>query len=260
MRQGPVLGAVAALIVLACGSAARGEEWVAAYRANWGPVQAAHLQLSIDSSTEGYRDRIRIETIGLSWFLTHFRAHAEAEGRIGNGAARPDRFSALYDLHQRHDSHHQLDFVAHDGMLIAERGPEDDSSKPPLAEIYRRGVVDPISAFAAIRERFRTEGVTAGDHFTLPVFDDTHRFDVEVSVLSIDTEANAIRLHIDLKPIAGFKGETSDDEDPDDAPRPVELSLTNDVRFLPIAMTTVVAWLPLTIAFDHMCTDFSSCQ
>jgi hypothetical protein len=62
-----------------------------------------------------------------------------------------------------------------------------------------------------------------------------------------------------LRAIAGFKGETSDDGDPDDAPRPVALTLSDDGKFTPLAMTVTIWFLPLTASLERVCEPGDPC-
>ena len=61
-------------------------------------------------------------------------------------------------------------------------------------------------------------------------------------------------------PNAGFRGETSEDGDPDDAPRKVELTVTDDAMLLPLSITVPVFFMPLVIRFQELCTSASPCS
>jgi Protein of unknown function (DUF3108) len=221
-------------------------------------MPAASLVLSFEGDGSDYRDAVRIDTVGVSHWLTHFRATAEAEGAIGrDGTLIPVRYTALYDLHKRRGRHLRLDFVPRDGQRVAERGPGDSSHKRPLAESYRRNVLDPISALSDIREALRRGAIRPGEHFVLPVFDDERRFDAAVTVASAGGHGRPVRLHLELRPIAGFEDKHGDTSDA--TPREVELTLSGDPRLLPLTMRVEVAFLPLVAEFDHLCADFARC-
>ena len=68
-----------------------------------------------------------------------------------------------------------------------------------------------------------------------------------------------LRVELTLRPIAGFKGKSSDGGDPDDAPRPVALTLSDDARLLPLSLTVQVFFLPLVVRLDHLCTTAAPC-
>ena len=70
----------------------------------------------------------------------------------------------------------------------------------------------------------------------------------------------ALHLRLTLSPIAGFKGETSDDGDPDNAPRPVDLMITDDARLLPLSIEVSVAYLPLVVELAKSCDSASACS
>jgi Protein of unknown function (DUF3108) len=240
--------------------AARAEELAAFYRATWGGLPAAEVRLGLGETASDYRDEVHIETQGLARMLTKFRAEVVGEGRLAaDGTAAPARYEARYDLRKRHDQHASLRFVERAGAVVAERTPEDTSRKPPLAEIHRRNVADPIAALAYIRQELRVNPPKPGAEFMLPVYDGARRFDAVVHVVSVGGEADVIQLRLTLKPIAGFKGESSEDGDPDSAPRPVDLTLTNDARLLPLSMRVSIAFLPVSLRLDHVCASFATC-
>jgi hypothetical protein len=239
---------------------AQGAELIAFYLASWGGLPAALVKLSLGQTDSAYSDKIQIATVGVPRWFSHFRGGAKAEGVLSEGgAAMPERYDALYDLRKRHDSRISLRFTGAEGGTLAERGPDDTTRKPPLAARLRRNVIDPVSAFAAIRHRLAIDSAKKGERFTVPVYDGARRFDVAVLVEAVGGTADVIRLHLELRPIAGFKGETSEDGDPDDAPRPVEVTLTDDSRLLPLSLEVSVAWLPLVVRFEHLCGSMAQC-
>jgi len=124
----------------------------------------------------------------------------------------------VYDLWKRRDSRVSMQFVNHTGTMIAERGPDDTSRKPPLAEAFRKNAVYPLSAIERIRGAFRAAGRVGS--FTIPVYDGARRFDIVGKILPKQISSDGVlRAELTLRAIAGFKGETSEDGDPDDAPR-----------------------------------------
>jgi hypothetical protein len=240
---------------------ARAEPLVAFYEVSWGSLPAATLVLSLATDGADYRDALRIQTVGVPRFLLGLRADIATAGKFGaDGMAHPANYAVNYDSRRFRDQHIRIAFVVRDGRTVAERTIDDSSNKPPLDESYRRDVIDPLSALAAVRERLRQNRAKAGDHFTLPVFDDVRRFDVAVSVVAIDGPGNLIRIHLDLRPIAGFKRRKNNRDDPEDAPRPMELTLTDDARLLPQSFEVSVAWLPLVVRFDRLCADVTHCE
>jgi len=233
----------------------------ALYRASWASFPAGFVVYGFGDAGDTYHDRIRAGTVGVARMLTRFRAEADAEGRFAKDAAEPSRYRALFDLRSHKGTRLDVVFAARDGKRIAERAPDDMSHKPLLAEEFRRDVVDPISAFAGIRAHLRAKGAVAGDRFTIAVFDDTRRFDAEVAVTGAGSKTEPIRLHLELKPIAGFKKISEEkSDDIEDTPRPVELMFSSDGKLLPLRLTAPIAFLPLTVEFDHLCADFASCE
>src|SRR5205823_8831182 len=127
---------------------ARAEDVVAVYSAYWAGLPAAEIRLRLHDSDAAYRDEIKIETKGMPSLITRFRGTALAEGRLAAGRpAEPSQYDAIYDLRKRRNSHISMRFVARAGAVIAERGPDDTSRKPPLAEEFRSNAVDPVTAY-----------------------------------------------------------------------------------------------------------------
>ena len=252
--------AVCVLLVAVAAGPAAAEEMVANYSAYWAGLPAAHIRLTLRDGGLGYRDEIEITTKGLPHLLSRFRATASAEGRLApDRTAEPSRYLAAYDLRKRHDSRISILFVHRSGGTVAERGPDDTSRKPPLAEAFRKNSVDPLSALERIREGLRTAG--PGRRFTIPVYDGARRFDIVGQILPRNSSADGtLRAELTLRPIAGFRGETSEDGDPDTAPRKVELTLTDDARLLPLSITVPVFFVPLVIRFEELCPTARSCS
>jgi len=252
--------AIAVLLVAVTAGPAPAEDIVANYNAYWAGLPAANIRLTLGDGGAGYHDEIEITTQGLPHLLSRFRATASAEGRLAaDRTAEPSRYLAAYDLRKRHDRRISMRFVRSPGGTIAERGPDDTSRKPPLAEAFRKNSVDPLSALERIREAMRTAG--PGRRFTIPVYDGARRFDIFGEVLPRNGQADGtLRAELTLRPIAGFRGETSEDGDPDDAPRKVELTVTDDARLLPLSITVPVFFMPLVIRFEQLCPTARSCS
>jgi hypothetical protein len=241
--------------------AARASAVTAYYEATWASLPAATMTLTVDRDSDHYRDALHIETVGIPRWLLHFRTGVESDGLFGpDGKARPAHYNVDYDLRRFHDQRIRMIFVDRDGAMVGERTYDDSSDKPPLPEKYRRGVIDPMSAFAVIRHHLRGRTMVVGDQFTIPAFDDVRRYDIKVTVVSVDTLDRLVHLHLDLLPIAGFKDKHADGGDPEDAPRPMELTFRNDANLLPVRMEVAVGWLPLIVRFRYLCADAQHCE
>lgn len=229
----------------------------ALYEANWAGLPAAHIRLTLHDAPGAYRSEIAIGSEGLPHVVTHFRGTAVAEGRLSTGnAPAPTRFDANYDLRKRKDRLLRMAFVARNGATVAERGPGDTSRKKALAEQFRRNVIDPLSALTAIQA-----GVQRGEtNFAVPVYDGARRFDTIVRVLPHNPKQPGVHLALTLKAIAGFKGESSEDSDPDDAPRPVSLTLSDDARLMPLSLSVPIWFLPLDVTLLRVCAAGDPCK
>jgi hypothetical protein len=232
---------------------------VAYYQATWASLPAGHLVASFDDDNRTYRDTLQMEAAGLPQLLLHFRARIESAGTFAaDGVAVPERYAVDYDLRKYRNQRVRVGYVVGDGGLVAERTPEDTNRKPPLPESYRRNVIDPLAAFAALRQHLRHHDAKAGDHFVLHVFDDVRRFDVAVSIRSAGGTSKLVRVHLDLLAVAGFRRK-DDRYAPEEAPRPVEVTFRDDGNMTPMQLDIMVAWLPLVVRFDHRCTDLVHC-
>jgi hypothetical protein len=251
------LGILLAANVVVNVAAARADDVSALYAATWAGMPAAHIRLTLHDGADGYRDEIAIGAEGLPSLVTHFRGTAIAQGKIGAGITpSPDRFDANYDLRKRKDRLLRMNFVSRDGAVFAERGPGDTSRKAELKEQFRRNVIDPLSVITAIRAAVR-RGETA---FTIPVYDGARRFNAEVRVSPRNPKDPGIHVALLLRAIAGFKGESSDDGDPDDAPRPASLTLSDDSRLMPLAMSVKIWFLPLDATLERVCASGDPCS
>jgi hypothetical protein len=259
----------AALVFFACllwaSHEARADALVAHYTAYWAGLAAAEIRLKLSGDAAGYDDEIQIRSEGLPRLITRFRADAQAGGRFVPGRpAAPMRYDAFYDVRKWRNSRIAMRFVPRDGGVIAERAVEDTSKKALLAERYRRDSVDPLTAFEIVRNAIAAaaaRGAAPDAAFTVPVYDGTRRFDVVGHILpKADQSPGTLRIALNLRPIAGFKGQSQVDGDPDNAPRPVAVTLTDDKRLLPVSMTLRVFYLPLVIELDRVCSGTNACS
>ena len=224
----------------------------------WAGLPAGDIKLTLRDDPTGYRDEIAIRSEGLPRLVTRFRGSAASGGKlVADHLPQPGYYDAHYDLRKGKNKRLSMRFATRAGAVIAERGPEDTSSKPPLAEGFRQNVVDPLSALTAIRDTLRRGNRGS---FSVPVYDGSRRFDVKVRVLPKRAGEQDLRLELMLAPIAGFKGETSDDGDPDDAPRPVDLKLSDDARLMPLSISVSLYYMPLVVQLAKWCQAGQPCD
>ena len=252
------LALVAALLLPA--ARARADDIVAVYAAYWAGLPAGEIRLMLHEADAAYRHKIEIRTTGLPALLSRFRATALAEGRLAaDRPAEPSHYDATYDLRKRRDRRISMHFIDRAGTVVAERGPDDTSGKPPLAERFRSNAVDPLSAFERVRGALRARHAADGS-FAIPVYDGARRFDILGRILPKTGAGDGVlRAELTLHPIAGFKGETSEDGDPDSAPRKVDLLVTDDGRMMPLSITVPVFFMPLVVRFVHFCAAAEGC-
>ena len=247
------------LFTIISAGAARAADSQALYEAYWAGLPAGQIRLTLHEDGDGYRSEIGIRSEGVARLATRFRGSAVSQGRIAAGQPlpMPSSYDASYELRKARNRRLEMRFAARAGALIADRGQGDTSKKPPLAEELRRNVLDPLSALAAIRQGLRDRSRA---QFTVPVYDGARRFDVLVRVLAKTAgDKGVLPVELTLRPIAGFKGESSDDGDPDDAPRPVALTFSDDARLMPLSMRVSLYYLPLTVELTQWCTPGAPC-
>jgi Protein of unknown function (DUF3108) len=250
---------VAALLSFA--ASARADDIVAVYAAYWAGIPAGEIHIRLHNGAAAYHDEIEIRTTGLPALITRLRGTGIAEGRLAaDRPAEPSRYDAIYDLWKRRNSHISMRFVPRAGAVIAERGPDDTSRKPPLPEKFRSNAVDPVTAFERVRDALRAPRRSADGSFAVPVYDGARRFDILGHILpKKDASEGTLRVELTLRAIAGFKGESSEDGDPDDAPRKVDLLVADDSRMMPLSLTVPVFFMPLVVQFMHYCGSAQIC-
>lgn len=216
--------------------------------------------LGIERDGARYHGVMRVETVGLPRWILHFRAKVESDGVFtADGTALPAHYSVDYDLRKYKNQRIRVSFVMRDGRLVAERTHDDSSNKPPLPEKYRTGIVDPMSAFAAIREFAGRHALKAGDRATIPIFDDVRRYDARIAVTHTEATSNLKDIHIDLLPIAGFKDIKPEKGQAEDAARPLDVQFRDDARRFPTKLVIDIGLIPLVIRFQHFCADAEHC-
>jgi hypothetical protein len=254
-----VLLAAATVALTALGRPAAADPLAAHYTASWAGLSAGEIVLRLDDEGATYRGEAEVSTAGLPHLFTRFRGRAAAEGQLfADGAVGPERYDARYDLRKQHDKGISMRFVRAGAAVLAERGPGDTSSKPPLPEASRRDVVDPIGALIALRHQIRAGVLRRTGRIFVPVYDGSRRFDLEGRAEPAAGEG-VLRLVLELRPLAGFEGEASDDENPDEATRAARLELSDDERLIPLRMEISIAWFTTIVALDHLCVAATPC-
>ena len=255
------LGGLLAAALLSLAGSARADDIVAVYAAYWAGIPAGEIHIRLHDGAAAYHDEIEIRTTGLPALITRLRGTGIAEGRLAaDRPAEPSHYDAIYDLWKRRNSHISMRFVTRAGTVVAERGPDDTSRKPPLAEKFRSNAVDPVTAFERVRDALRAPRRSADGSFAVPVYDGARRFDILGHILpKKDASEGTLRVELTLRAIAGFKGESSEDGDPDSAPRKVDLLVTDDAQVMPLSMTVPVFYMPLVVQFVQFCGAPETC-
>jgi hypothetical protein len=242
-----------------CGVAAlaQAEPLTLRYSATWGGGAAADIRLQLEDIDGAFRNRLDIETVGLARLLSGFRASVTSAGHGDSLDVTPLAFDATYDSRKKRDKRIRLNFVADGNTVVAEEGPENTSKDPVLPEQFRRDVIDPLSCITAIRRLVRDRVIDRNKGFSLAVYDGKRRFDVEGSVIAVESQrwsrkrVDVMTLRLMLHPVAGFDGESEDEYKPDANKREVLITVTNDLRAIPLRMSVPIAYVPAVISLDR---------
>jgi hypothetical protein len=250
-------GICAAAIFVGLTGAASAEPLSLRYSATWGGGTAADIRLFLDERDGTFHNRLDIETVGLARLLSGFRARATSIGQTDVEDVAPQVFDAVYDSHKKRDKRINVHFVQRDDRSVAEEGPENTSTDPLIAAEFRRDVIDPLSCITAVRRLVREHGIDRNRGFTLAVYDGKRRFDVEGSVVGIEkirwgkSTVEAMSLRLLLRPVAGFDGQSEDGYNPDANTREVHVSVTNDIRAIPLRLSVPIAYVPAVVSLDR---------
>jgi hypothetical protein len=242
---------LAASLLLLAASAASAEPLRLRYEASWAGLPAGEIQLILDQGPASWRAEMQIDTRGLPRLLTRFNARAESVGELIAGAPRPEAYDVAYAL-RRKSKVVALRYAPLGASLVASRGPGDTSTHPQLLDAFRRDTIDPLGALAQIR-RLAQAGLAVDQGFQIAAYDGKRRFDVD-GRRAAEADPGSIRLKLMLRPIAGFRNPQSDEEDPEDDPRPAEMVLSDDGRAVPLRISTSIAFLPLTVRLVADCS------
>lgn len=229
------------------------------YEARWAGLPAADVAYSLAMQQTGFEARMRMQTRGLAWLFSKFQGRATATGAVAGGRLLPAGYEAVYDLRKRKDKRIEIRYRGAPDARVAYRGAGDTTDHPEIEQTYRENVIDPLTAFAAIRQAVRSGAVQRAGRFRLPVYDDQRRFDVEGAVTGRERlrlggrAVDATRIDMLLRPIAGFHATGA--EDPEDTPRPVVLYLSDDERAIPLRAEVRIAFLTAVIGLTADCGE-----
>jgi len=244
------LSCLAGLALLA--GVARAEPVMLRYAAAWAGLPAGEVHLRFDDSGQGYLTAIDIDTHGLPQLLTHFRARSESRGGwLADAIPQPEAYDVAYDLRRKHKVVALRYAPSGEGQL-ARRSAGDTSTHPELPELMRRDTVDPLAMLTEIR-RLAGRGLKPGERFLIAVYDGKRRIDVE-GHRAMAADPGTLRIRLLARPLAGFRTPHSDEEDPEDSPRPAEIVLSDDQRLIPLNASVSIAHLPLTITLIADCS------
>ncbi len=250
-------GLCAALVLNCLAGLAAAEPLTLRYSATWGGGAAADIRLHLEDKGGAFHNRLDIETVGLARFLSGFRASATSAGHTDSDDVMPLAFDAVYDSKKKRDKRVRLNFVPDGDGSVAEEGPENTSKDPLLPELFRRGVIDPLSCITVIRRLVRERSIDRANGFAIAVYDGKRRFDIEGSVAAVEmlrwgrSKVEAMTLRMMLRPVAGFDGEGDDGYKPDANTREILVTVTNDARAIPLRMSVPIAYVPAVISLDR---------
>jgi hypothetical protein len=249
---------VATALLLLATHAAAADTLNLRYEARWAGLKVADIVYALHADARSFEARMTIVTRGLAWLFTKFEGRARALGAVAGGALMPRGYDAVYDLRKRKDKRAVILYRAEPEGRLAYRGAGDTSDHPELEKTHRRNVLDPLTAFAAIRQRLEDPMARRGGAFVLPVYDDQRRFDAAGAVTGRETlrlggrAVAALRIDMVLRPVAGFQLGRRE-EDPEDRPRPVRLFLSDDENLTPLRAEVPIAFFTTVIELAADC-------
>ncbi len=196
------------------------------FEAYWGGFHTADFVLSLRNGGKAYNNTFRLETRGLADLFLRLkiiaRSRGEAildppgDGPTGDeiGAYAPTLYELDYTNRRRERSVRVAFGNGHARPTIRTKGAtaeEDREKEKKVAEKYRTGVMDPLTALAEIFRRAGAHLKGGPASFRLAVYDGRRRFDL-VGEFRGRTRRTILRRGYDLyhvrvraRPIAGFK-------------------------------------------------------
>lgn len=229
-----------------------------------GGITVAEFALRYAPDGEEWRSDLSARTVGLFDSLVGFRGEATSEGFKTNGTVRPASYR--YETSSKRVS--RLERVRFDpATLTAVEVETQKRGVPNQTEVPKdlwRGVIDPLTALIQARQQLAEAEPRVGSRFTLPVFDGRRRYDMQVNVVGRDQmrrvagfEGPALRLDLELQPLAGFDRDEDDDR-PDYAGLKIRLLLSDDERLVPLRVASRTTPITVALVLTQDCSRASA--
>ena len=139
-----------------------------------GYFSALDVTATIALADDGYRiEALVAPQSWIAWALP-WTARSFADGRIDDGAIRPDHHHVTSSWGSR-TRHTDIEFSTGGVPQVTFDPPVPDGSREPVPDALRIGAIDPVSAVAAMAEAARGD---RGCVPVMPVFDGRRRFDI----------------------------------------------------------------------------------
>ena len=198
------------------------------YEANWGGVHIADFILSLQTGPEGFENRFRLETRGLTRYFSNLTVRAESTGTLTNGkygvVYLPSHYRTEY-TNSKHFRWVDILFPAPPKPATAttgtspikgmedkwdpkEKGPEILDKVEPK---YLTAVSDPLSLVPEMIALVRAHLGGGPKSGVIKGFDGRRRFDLRIDYLGpatrtiADVAHETYRVRVHPIPVAGFK-------------------------------------------------------
>ncbi|MCK4940441.1 MAG: DUF3108 domain-containing protein [Rhodospirillaceae bacterium] len=224
-----------ALIIPAAGVAKTGENGKTThllYEAYWGGLHVADLALSMQNHGDKFHNRLKLETRGLTKFISNIALKASSSGKVlAGGTYAPTVYRTDYS-NRKHfrwvkilfnndgdgDGENSEPAEAHTGTRPLpgklEKWNPKDKGPEKLDKVADEMLLDVVDPFTALAQSIfgMGEHLKGGpDHFSIKSFDGKRRFDFDVEYMGVatrtvnDKKHNTYHMRITPRPIAGFK-------------------------------------------------------
>jgi hypothetical protein len=220
------------------------------YSMEVGGVPVATVALSVAPGERDTTSRLVVSTDGLAAL---FGRHVTTMRATTGPDEQPLNFTARYEKPDRtRDLAVQWNEAGHVARAVEiRRGRERPSEVPPA---LLRDAVDPLTGVLQLRRWLAEPSTAHGSELRIPLFDGRKRLDLEARRLDDRGAGDAARptIEVRLLPVYGFDANDAFVSWPGETQRWFEVTLSNDGRFAPIAVTE--AGRPLLTA-THECSE-----
>lgn len=229
------------------------------YEMYFGGFHVADVDLEHERRSAVYAARIRIKTTGLADVLVRYDGRAEASGLVRPaGMLRPERYAFRYKS-RKGGRRVGVDYdpVSGNALEVAstKRGEKEPSEVPTS---LWQDVIDPLTAFMALRDRIRHARVDGDDGFQAQIFDGRRRYALAARIVGVDPLKEAVRVDATVRPIAGFDVDDMTERERREGYRIAAL-FSDDARLVPLDIRTLNTKAIVVFRLIRDCSSDAAC-